>query len=86
MVASIRKNIPQGKFRVIGIDVFAHEDYLVKDCDTRTEAFALADGKNRKRTGSMDYVYYVYDDQGHYLRGEEAIKNPKGEIAIGVSP
>ena len=76
----IIKNIPTGKIRVIGVDLFSYEDYLVKDCDTQEEAFKLADEKNKKRTGSMDNVLYVYDDQGNYLRGEEAV----GEL--GVSP
>lgn len=86
MVAEIRKNIPEGKFRVAGIDLFDRTDYVVEDCDTQEEAFQLADAHNRKRTGSMEDVYYVYDDKGTYLRGEEAIKNDKGEVAVGVSP
>ena len=76
----IRKNIPTGKTRVIGVDLFSHEDYVVKDCDTQEEAFKLADEKNKKRTGSMDDVLHVYDDQGNYLRGAEAV----GEL--GISP
>jgi hypothetical protein len=38
MIASIRKNIPAGKFRVIGCDLFDHSDYIKKDCDTKEEA------------------------------------------------
>ena len=64
---------PTGKFRVIGVDLFDHGDYLVKDCDTREEAFALADDFNKVRKGSMDDVRYVYDDQGRYIRGNEAV-------------
>ena len=86
MTTSIRQNIPQGKFRVIGVDLFSREDYIKKDCDTKGEAFQIADERNRLRKGSMDDVYYVYDDRGNYLRGEEAIKNAKGETAVGVSP
>jgi hypothetical protein len=86
MVAPIRQNIPVGKFRVIGCDLFDRSDYIVKDCDTQDEAFKLADDNNRKRTGSMDDVYYVYNDKGYYLRGEEAIENARGETAVGVSP
>ena len=71
MVASIRKNIPEGKFRVIGCDLFDHSDFVVKDCDAQGEAFKIADDHNRKRNGSMDDVYYVYDDNGTYLRSEE---------------
>lgn len=86
MVAAITQNIPAGKFRVIGIDLFDKTDYLIKDCDTQDEAFERADVRNRQRTGSMDDVFYVYNDQGKFLRGEEAIKNSKGEVAVGVSP
>ena len=86
MTASIRKNIPNGKFRVVACDLFDHSDYVVKDCDTREEAFGLADERNRKRKGPMNDVYYVYDDQGNFLRGEEAIKDAKGETAVDVSP
>ena len=64
---------PAGKTRVVGVDLFDHGDYLVKDCDTREEAFKLADEHNKKRTGSMDDVYYVYDDRGKYIRGNEAV-------------
>jgi len=64
---------PQGKFRVIGVDLFSHDDYLVKDCDTKKEAFDIADARNKKRTGEMDDVYYVYDDRGTYIRGNEDV-------------
>ncbi len=83
-MSELRKGIPKGKIRVIGVDLFSHEDYVVKDCDTRDEAFQLADEANKKRTGSMDDVYYVYDDTGKYLRGEEAVKELTG--GLGVSP
>ena len=83
-MTQLRSGIPTGKTRVIGVDLFSREDYLVKDCDTTEEAFNLADETNKKRTGSMDDVYYVYDDTGEYLRGEEAVKElPNG---LGVSP
>jgi hypothetical protein len=64
---------PAGKFRVIGVDLFSHEDYLVDDYNSRDEAFKVADERNMKRTGSMDDVYYVYDDRGTYIRGNEAV-------------
>lgn len=85
-MTALRENIPAGKTRVIGVDLFDHTDYLVQDCNTEKEAFDLADAHNGKRTGSMDDVYYVYDDQGRYVRGEEAIKDAQGKTAIGVSP
>ncbi len=86
MVAFNRTNIPAGKFRVLGCDLFDHTDYVVEDCDDRGTANVVADTHNRTRTGPMDDAYHVYDDKGEYLRGPEAIKNAEGEIAMGVSP
>lgn len=62
-----------GKFRVVVVDLFSHEDYLVGDYGSRAEAFKIADDHNTKRPGSMDNVYYVYDDQSTYIRGNEAV-------------
>jgi hypothetical protein len=84
MMSTLQQGIPSGKTRVIGFDLFSHEDYIVKDCDGRDEAFKIADDHNRKRTGSMDNVYYVYDDTGKHLRGEGAVVEETGYI--GVSP
>lgn len=64
---------PSGKTRVVGVDLFDHGDYLVGDYDSRDEAFEVADSHNRRRKGSMDDVYYVYDDAGRYIRGNEAV-------------
>jgi hypothetical protein len=69
---------PTGKFRVVGVDLFDHGDYLVGDYDTTEEAFRIADDHNKARKGSMDDVYYVYNDQRKFLR------NPAGNF--GVSP
>jgi hypothetical protein len=41
----------------------------VKDCETRAEAFELADKKNQSRKGRLDDVYYVYNDCREYFRG-----------------
>jgi hypothetical protein len=41
----------------------------VKDCDTRAEAFELADKKNQTRKGQLEDVYYVFNDRGEYIRG-----------------
>ena len=76
----LRIGIPKGKIRVITIDLFSHEYYIDTDCDTREEAFKIADDNNRLRKGSMDDVWYVYDDAGKYIRGPEAIGG------LGVSP
>ena len=70
---------PEGKTRVVGVDLFDHEDYLVGDYDDQNEAFRVVDERNMKRTGSMDDIYYAYDDKGEYVRGNEAGKQ-------GVSP
>ncbi len=67
------RSAPKGKTRIIGIDLFDHEDYLVGDKDTPEEAFEIADKHNKSRAGSMDDVYYVYNDRGEYIRGNEAV-------------
>jgi hypothetical protein len=64
---------PKGKFRVVGVDLFDHTDYLVGDYDQRKIAFATADGHNKRRRNNLSDVYYVYDDEGKYLRGNEAV-------------
>jgi len=64
---------PKGKIRVVGVDLFSHEDYLVGDYGSSETAFQIADEHNKKRAGSMDDVYYVYDDEGNYIRGNEAV-------------
>lgn len=64
---------PAGRFRVVGVDLFSHEDYLKRDYDSRAEACRVADDHNAKRSGSMDDICYVYDDQGTYIRGNEAV-------------
>lgn len=56
---------PAGKFRVVGVDLFSHEDYLKGEYASEAEAYEVADDHG---SGSMDDVYYVYDDQGTYLR------------------
>ena len=67
------KKAPFGKTRVIGVDLFEHEDYLVGDYDSQDEAFKIADEHNKARSGSMDDVYHVYDVEGVYIRGNEAV-------------
>jgi hypothetical protein len=67
--SKLRQGVPLGKSRVIGVDLFAFEEYLVKDCDTRAEAFDLADKKNQSRKDRLEDIYYVYNDRGEYIRG-----------------
>ncbi len=64
---------PAGKFRVVGVDLFSHEDYLVGDYGSRATALKVADAHNAKRSGPMADIYYVYDDQGTYIRDNEAL-------------
>jgi len=64
---------PKGKIRAVGVDLFDHSDYLVGDYDSRDEAFRVADEHNAQRSGMMDDVYYVYNDEGCYIRGNEAV-------------
>lgn len=71
---------PKGEFRVVWVDLFSHEDGVKEDCSTREKALKIADDHNKKRGSSMDTVYYVYDDKGRYIRGNENVDGP------GVSP
>ena len=77
---TVRRNIPTGKFRVICVDLFSREYVVIKDCDTKEEAFKIADEHNSRRSGPMSDVFYVYNDQGYYIRGNEDVNGP------GVSP
>ena len=67
---------PAGKVRIVGIDLFDRTDYLVGDYEDKSTAFQIADEHNENRSGSMDDVYYVYDDKGIYIRGNEAVGQP----------
>ena len=69
-VNDLELKAPAGKFRVVGVDWFSHEDYLTGDYASEAEAYKVAGDHNTKRSGSMDDVYYVDDDQGTYLRGQ----------------
>ena len=74
---SVEQKAPAGKTRVIGVDLFDHGDYLVDDYDDRDEAFRISDERNKKRTGSMADICFVYDDTGQYIRGNEEVDGPK---------
>ena len=73
MDMDVDRRAPAAKFSVVGVDLFSHEDYLVGNYDSQEEAFKIADEHNVKRKGSLDDVYYVYDDCGTYIRGNEAV-------------
>lgn len=72
-MSDLRTNIPEGKIRVILVDLFDHEEYLIKDFSDREEAFSFVDKRNKKRENDMSCVYYAYDDKGKYIRGNEAV-------------
>ncbi len=75
-MTELRHNVPTGKTRVVYVDLFSHEDGIVKDCDTCEEAFRIADEGNKIRSSPMDTVYRVYDDRGNLIRGEGAVDGP----------
>ena len=77
-MTTLRSNIPLGKTRVIGVDLFDHGDYVVGDYDNKADALKIARGRNSKRKGSMDDIYYVYNDKGEYLHPSLG--------QVGVSP
>ena len=39
---SLELQVSAGKFRVVGVDLFSHEDYLVEECSSREQAFKIA--------------------------------------------
>lgn len=66
-MTQLRSNIPLGKTRVIGVDLFDGGDYILDDYDTKDKALQVAAERNSRRKGSMDDIYYVYNDKGEYL-------------------
>lgn len=68
-MTELRRSVPKGKVRVNRCNFFTGKESLVKDCDTAEEAIILADEYNKNRTWDTDDSYYVYNDQGSYLRG-----------------
>ena len=69
-----KRKAPTGTTRVVGVDILNHVDYLVGDYDSQKEAFKIADKHNTERSDSTDDVYYVYNDEGLYIRGNEAVE------------
>ena len=69
------RKAPPGKFRVLGIDKFSHEHWIVGDYATAEEALRVARQRTRQESEfatskSIATVYYAYDDQGKYLGGD----------------
>lgn len=53
---------PKGKYRVVGVDTFAREDWVEGDFDTKETALAHA----RANGGEMTKMH-VYDDEGRHV-------------------
>lgn len=53
---------PKGKFRVIGVDTFSHEDWVQGDFDTKDAALACADAHGGEMT-----KMHVYDATGKHI-------------------
>jgi hypothetical protein len=70
---NVQLTAPPGRYRIVGVDLFSHEDWVEGGYDFQAEAFSVADGNNTKRSGRLDDVYYVYDDLGAYITGNEAV-------------
>lgn len=62
MNANTKFVAPKGKFLVIGVDTFEHEDYPLGTFDSDVDAKELA----QKRGGPMNKVY-VYNDTGRVI-------------------
>ncbi len=65
-----RLQAPRGKVRVVGFDLLDRVYYLVGDFSSLKKAFKVLSKHNTQR-GSMDDVYYVYDNAGRYICGNE---------------
>ncbi len=59
---------PKGKTRVIGIDLFEDNRYLVGDFQDEDEACDITDDLNEKRSSRTDDIFRAYDDQGRCIR------------------
>lgn len=73
---TVKLKAPKGKVRLVGIDLFSHDEYLVGDYLDQKTAFDIADNENSKRDGPMDDVHYVYNDKGERIRGQEQEVSP----------
>jgi hypothetical protein len=49
MGQNVQLAAPAGRFRVVGVDLFSHEDYVVGDYEHQEDAFEVADAHNIKR-------------------------------------
>jgi len=59
---SAEQKAPKDKFRVIGVDTFSNEDWVIGDFDKSEVAIKVANGKGGKMLKT-----HVYDDKGKHL-------------------
>lgn len=59
---TVELKAPKGKFRVIGVDTFSHEDWVYGDYDTLAEALEVVSDK-----GGVMNKTHCYNDQGAHL-------------------
>ena len=62
METKLELKAPEGKIRVIAVDTFAGEDWIVGDYDTYAKARFKAEEK-----GGVMLKTHVYDDKGKHL-------------------
>jgi len=76
-VEKLRKSA-KGKFKVLGIDKFSHDDWVEGEYDSAEEALRVARTKTNEAKkncfgdggDSIATVYYAYDPEGNYLGGD----------------
>ncbi|MBI5421115.1 MAG: hypothetical protein HZA35_02260 [Parcubacteria group bacterium] len=58
--SKIEKKAPPGKWRVIKVQIDTKEEWLLKDCDTRQEAYGLSQAMSYEKRTRI----HIYNDQG----------------------
>lgn len=59
---AVELKAPKGKFRVVGVDTFSNEDWVIGDFDSIEIAIKTANGK-----GGTMLKTHVYDDKGKHI-------------------
>jgi len=59
---SAEKKAPDGKYRVVAVDIFDGTDWIHMDCDTKQQAIESANEK-----GGVMIKTHVYDDKGNHI-------------------
>jgi hypothetical protein len=78
---NMRKS-PDGKYKVIGVDMFEGDDWLEGKYKTKEKALEVARRKTKEAmksasSATVATVYYAYDPQGNYLGGDECWNEKK---------